>query len=269
MSRAVIVSGDAARGSFQAGVLQMLPFVPDTIYGTSSGALNGCMYAYCSPREIAEEWLSIRSVRDVYAFNWLAALWRPGMFNNGPLLKRVRRIVASGSPKCRVVVTVTDTATSKVHYVDNAAPDFAEAVAASATITGLCCPLETSRHTGWTDGGLRELAPIEKAVSDGHDDITLILSRPWGADYRTNWKPKPFPLTAYSAALRAVDLMLHEIAWNDVLRGLALCKRLTVYAPTTPLQFGLLDICPEVSMQAMAEGRMAKPRVILSDEASA
>lgn len=266
MGKAVVITGDAARGAVQAGMLSVLPFVPDAIYGTSSGALNAALYTFARDgRDIEAEWLSIRSLFDIYAFNWLAALWRPGLFNNGPLeLRMLAYVRRSAGSRCACAVPVTNLATGMTAYGTPAdGPEtFAMAVADSATIPGLCA---ASVDADEVDGGLRELAPIAKALEDGHDDIHLMLSRPYSPVFRAPTKPLPPPLRALSAGLSALDCMLHQIAWGNIQAALPRVRKLTVYSPAMAPDMHLLSFTPAKIRDAIEMGKRVAP-VVVKDE---
>jgi predicted acylesterase/phospholipase RssA len=259
MTRAIVLTGDASRGAWQAGALmQLLGNPPDAVYGVSSGALNAALYNYCGASGIESQWTSIKSLFDIYQFNWVAALWRPALFNNEPLVRRIEKVVADGTPKCTSFAVVSDVKTSIVHYIPNTNERYAESVASSATIPGLCAPL----NSDWMDGGIRELAPIQKALDDGHDDITLVLSRPYNKVFDAAWAPWKGPFKAAAYAMRAVDIMLHEIAWNEIEHYGKLCRKLTVYAPQQVVQSKLLEFDTKKIRWALEDGQRAKPLVI-------
>ena len=253
--RALVITGDGARGAFQAGVLGRLPFVPDAVYGTSCGAINATLFSYCTARELQAYWQEVDGIFGVYRFNWLAALWRPGVFHSDPIERKARELVKR-RPRCRVVVATTNLVTGETLYVDNRDPNFPAAVAASATIPGLA----TTDHP-LSDGGLRVMAPITRALDDGHRDIDLLMSRPWGPVLPGCWEPR-FPWAASHAAFRAIDIMLHAIGWYNIQEALPRCRSLTVWAPERPLDIGLLDFSPVKIAEAMEAGRACLPLVI-------
>ena len=69
---ALVLAGGSTRGAIQIGMLQVLAehgFVPDRIYGSSVGAINGVGFAADPTREgverMAQIWLRIRR-EDIY-----------------------------------------------------------------------------------------------------------------------------------------------------------------------------------------------------------
>ena len=253
--RALVVTGDGARGAFQAGVLERFPFVPDACYGTSCGAINAALFSYCTGRELTAYWQDVDGIFEVYRCNWLAALWRPGLFHSDPIERKAREI-SLRPPRCPVTVTMTNMATGETRYVDNRDPGFPAAVAASATIPGLC-----TTDSLYSDGGLRVMAPITRALDDGHLDIHLVMSRPWGPTLPGSWPPR-FPWASSHAALRAVDIMLHAVGWHNIQEALPRCRSLTVWAPERPLTIGLLDFSAAKIDQTIELGRQCRPLLV-------
>lgn len=277
MTRALCITGDAARGAFQAGVLTNLRQSDFShVYGTSSGALNATLFAFAQrSQEIVDEWLSIRGLTDFYAFNWLAAAWRPGLFNNRPLVRKIGDFIRGRLPALPVTVTTTDLRTSQVWYYDpqkgykdwrddwRPDPNFPAHVAASATIPGLACTLDAEDQFK-DDGGLVDLAPMLVALDDGADDITLLLSRPWGALWDPDWvNPMPWPFKALGAGMRAIEILLQTVAWREIQQAIAdpRLKRLTVYAPDYVIPMHLLDFDPVKMKAAVDAGARAVPFV--------
>lgn len=262
MTRAIVLTGEGAAGAYQGGVLSGLK-VDDfhAAYGTSSGALNATLFAFRGDPEA--EWMAMRGLRDAFAFNWLAALWRPALFNNGPILKKIERIALWKKPAIPVCVTITDLQKGTAHYsrcYHPATKRWCEDAAASATIPGLACPVRTGRSLA-VDGGAKDNLPIRRALLDGHDDITVVLARPWDKDEQT-WRPSfPPPFRWVDSIGGAMSLIIESLVWWEIQAALEdpRLKSLTVYAPSHQILMNMIDFKPAMMQAAFRKGVETKP----------
>ena len=223
MKTAFVFSGEGARGAYQAGILRALAkqgIEADAVYGTSSGALNATGYSYLGTERLAEVWLGIHDVSQIFKGNGIAALWRTGAYNAMPLHKMVSNIVGKNDPWCPVTVTRVNLLNGGLDYaVDGEmAPDeFVDAVVASASLPGLVEPHEAQ----WVDGGIRVITPLRKAIRDGADRLCVILGSPPTIQPWEELPPLvnlgPFkPFRAAMAAFRSLEIALHQIMMSDI-----------------------------------------------------
>lgn len=262
MGKALVVSGDAARGCFQGGVLSQLEARDfDAIYGTSSGAINAVLFSYLNFREIEAAWKGISGISDLYEFNWLACLWRAAIFNNTPIVERIERILKTHRPVLPVTVSTTNLRTGELRYWNNLDEEpemFAQAVASSASLPGLCCSLHDEFMS---DGSLRARIPIIQAVADGHTDITLLVADCYPDPYRT--QALNFWPGAVASLWRTADIMFKAAQFEVVNAVLPQLDKLTVYAPEEPLKMSYLGFDPADIARNFHLGRLAEPLVIL------
>jgi len=273
MARALVLSGGGSRGSFQAGVLTKLSTLNyDAVYGTSAGALNATLFSYLNTENIESTWSQINSIDDVFQFNGLNAVWSPGLYNNSLLIAKAFAIVSSNPAKMPVTVTVTSLRSGTVSYSNNSLPakDFAVAVANSATIPGLCCNLN---DTDSVDGGVVANIPIEQAILDGYDEITVVLAMPYSQKVPPDAAPASLSFNlpedisyfvpAIGALIRSLEIMFNVAIWGPIQAALPLCKSLTVYAPDiSTANDSFLDFSAGAIMAGIAQGKAALPLIL-------
>ncbi len=186
---ALVLAGGGIRGAVQIGMLQVLAehgFVPDRIYGSSVGAINGAAFAGDPTREgverMTETWLSL--TRDsVYPQSRLHGPWlyfqqRDSVYANSGL----RKIVEGGITYERLedaVVPVEVVATSltdgQEHWFTYG--PVPEAVLASAAIPAIFPPVEIDGDR-YIDGGVVDNVPIRRAIESGATRIVVLLCTP-------------------------------------------------------------------------------------------
>jgi len=250
MKTAFVLSGGGANGDFEVGVLQQLTekgIKPDALYGTSTGALNAAGYSFAGMAGLLATWQSIKGFSDIFGSkNWFSLVLDllfgkgKGIYTTAPLMGLVKKMVV-GNPKIPVTITMVNMRTGALEFV-GAAPfsmkngpiTFQESVVASATT-----PVLNDLFNGvWADGGLRDIAPLRKAIDEGADNIYLILASPFTEN-------QPFdtdPGNVVDTLQKTLGTLVHQIFWSDV--NTCIHKNndpakkkisLTVYAPLTPL----------------------------------
>lgn len=205
-------SGEGARGSIQAGITKSLidqGIVPDITVGVSSGSVCAASYSYLNADGLIKLWNSIDNILDVFGFNY-NFLWKSGVLNSKPLLKKVTNIVHD-NPLCESIVSKLNIETGEIKYVSNKLVDkqeFINSVVGSIAITTLI-----EDKDGWVDAGSRVLTPIDHAVSLGCSDIYIITGRPMELPY---WKKPQGWLSLFKFGLRALDISLYELMLRDI-----------------------------------------------------
>lgn len=242
MTTAVVLSGGGAKGGFEVGALRRIvqDRSPAAYYGTSVGALNAVTMALHGINRLEEEWRSIRGQEDVIEAKFPLALpWSTGLYTMKPLRDRILRTIHSGSgvPLARGVVCYCDMETGAVLYdeVRNW-----QTIARSAEASA-CIPVAMELVEGrFADGGLREQTPLRIAIDEGADEIIVVLCNPVRNLLDAGWKPK-FP-HLLSTAMRAADIMAHEIFLND----LKVCRKKNTLEGYK--QITLKVIAPEIQL---------------------
>ncbi len=266
MKTVCVMSGGGAKGDYQVGVLKKLKENNrsfDGYYGTSVGALNSIGMSYGGISELEKVWRNIKGKGDILSFNTLSFLWSSGVYSLSPLKKLISQFVSDKTYyMAPVTVCQVDLRSGKIEYVSNdkSSPEkFADAVCASCAIPGVM-----EHVNGYVDGGVREQAPLYKAIQDGADKIVVILCNPITPDPLPYEMPSGM-LKSIKIAPRAMDIMEHETFVNDIVKCLDYNNRedkkkieLEIYAPSTPLH-DTLDFDPKKISEAIELGYNASP----------
>lgn len=274
--RALVLSGGGAKGAYQVGVLKRWLLEEGREYeivcGVSVGALNAAALSQAKlwdPRKAYEYldgvWNRVENekIRRWWFGWWLAALWKPSVYDSTPLEKWVQSeldqnlIRASGR---RVRVGAVNLETGEYVTATERRADFTKWVLASASFPAFFKPVSIE-GTEWTDGGVRNVAPLGEAIREGATEIDVIMcSNP---EVPSKWKVSG--RNALSHALRAVDLMSDEIVRGDLreaglknelaeLSGKYRNVRINVQQPNVILTDDSLDFSPEKVRVMRARG---------------
>jgi predicted acylesterase/phospholipase RssA len=209
-------TGEGARGAVQAGMalgLHREGIDADFTIGISSGSICAASYAYLGPQGLADMWMEVSGIFDVFGFNWDFP-WRTGILNQRPMERIVRKAVQN-EPICESVVVRMNIGDGSMDYVSNmsrTAEEFGDAVLGAVAITAL-----VEDRGGWVDAGSRQLAPLEQCIEAGCDEIYVIMGR------RFEIEPMPVPtgfMRAVKMAYRALDISLTEIMMRDITKCL-------------------------------------------------
>lgn len=175
-----VLSGGAARGAVQVGMLQTLfeaGITPYGLVGTSVGALNAAFLAWEPTldrvHDLAERWQQLRT-RDIFpggTWSRLAHLAQghPYLFSSTAL----RSLIAEWVPErrledlpTRLRITTTPLAGSSATYHDRG--DLAPLLLASTAVPGVFAPVDLQADDGrlipHVDGGVADLVPIAGAL---------------------------------------------------------------------------------------------------------
>lgn len=183
---ALVLAGGGTRGAVQVGMLQVLAehgFVPDVVYGSSVGAINGVSFAGnptpAGVATMAEVWQSL--TRDtIYPQGrlhgpWMYVTQRPGVYANSGL-----RDVLSGSlPFARleetripVEVVATSLADGREHWFTSGSA--VDAILASTAIPAIYPPVEID-GASFIDGGVVNNVPLARAIEAGATRVVVLL----------------------------------------------------------------------------------------------
>jgi NTE family protein len=186
---ALVLGGGSSRGAIQIGMLQVLAehgFVPDRIFGSSVGAINGVGFAADPTREGVERmtqvWLQIRR-EDIYPQGrlhgpWLYLQQRDAVYANSGL----RAIVAEGFPHERLEDAVVPVEVVATSLTDGGERWFTygpavDAVLASSAMPAIFPPVEINGEK-YIDGGVVDNVPIQRAIDAGATRIVVLLCAP-------------------------------------------------------------------------------------------
>ncbi len=186
---ALVLGGGSTRGAIQIGMLQVLAehgFVPDRVFGSSVGAINGVGFAADPTREGVERmtqvWLRIRR-EDVYPQGrlhgpWLYLQQRDAVYSNSGL----RAIIEEGFPHERIEDAVVPVEVVATSLTDGGERWFTygpavDAVLASSAMPAIFPPVEIDGER-YIDGGVVDNVPVQRAIDAGATRIVVLLSSP-------------------------------------------------------------------------------------------
>lgn len=266
--RALVLSGGGAKGAYQVGVLRRWLVEEERQYdifcGISVGALNSAALAQVPKNDPVGAYKKLSGIWDRvenrkirgWWFGWyLAALWKPSVYDSTPLEKWVAEeldpeLIRTSGQKLRVGSTSWDT--GNYHVADETSDNLRDWVVASASFPAFFKPVKIHGEE-WTDGGVRNVTPLGEAIRAGATEIDVIMTgnpdapaEPWDPPMRT----------ALFRALRAIDLAMDEVVRGDLKEaGLKndLAERgapykhikINLQQPSIPLKEDTLDFSPE------------------------
>jgi NTE family protein len=186
---ALVLAGGGPRGAVQIGMLQVLAdhgFVPDRIYGSSVGAINGVGFASdptpAGVEHMAQIWLGL-SREDVYPQGrlhgpWLYLQQRDSVYSNSGL----RKIMEEGFALDRLEETAVPVEVVATSLIDGRERWFTygpaiDAVLASMAIPAIFPPVEIGDER-FIDGGVVNNVPIRRAIDAGATKIVVLLCAP-------------------------------------------------------------------------------------------
>ena len=250
---ALALSGGAASGAWQAGVVAYLLGEKrrryQTVTGVSVGALNGARLAehplgreYEAAKELVADWESIKSASDIYKPRFLgmlpsALIWalfrKRGVYRTYPLVKRVKE-GSRGRPPLdagkmrssdkRFVCGAVEWGSGTYRTWDEQSPDIIDAVLASAAFPVFFESVKVG--AGWyTDGGARTVTPIRAAIDQGATHITVVSCSPEAVG-----KSKVDP-RGLDQAKRALGIALDEVDIDDFKKAMLVNELVRAGAP--------------------------------------
>jgi NTE family protein len=204
--QALVLSGGSIKGAFEAGAVKAFiekGFRPDCIFGISVGSLNGTFLAneLALQKKRGEEidWSKASEVLWNFWFNRINSpkdlvktksnFWLLLSLNWGLLFKKFDSILDT-TPLRNLLYSIVDADvikntpvelnvgtvnvyTSEIKYVSPSEPNFLKYVMASTAIP-VTMPAEFINNMPFLDGGLRDVAPIGRAINDGATQLAVI-----------------------------------------------------------------------------------------------
>lgn len=228
MTHALVLAGGGANGAYEVGALRYfikkLKIDFPILTGISVGALNAAILAQYpsgqeeeSYEEMLRIWNLIRGNKSVYR-NWpwwgkIAAIKKHSVYCTAPLRKLVYDhldVAAVASSGKELSVGAVDLISGELDYWDERSTDIAAGVLASSAFPVMFEPVYAHGRI-YTDGGVREVAPLRKAIELGATKILVVTpdtANP-AEDRRRKW-------TSIDVAIRSLGLMMDEILDNDL-----------------------------------------------------
>ncbi len=205
MSKILVLAGGSVKGAFQAGVMKAMMergYQPDAVYGVSVGSLNAAYFVNRlgmqaltggpisftdASQDLWDFWetritspKSLSKPFNIFQLG-LTALRKKfkGLVDTQPLrnllteVLSIRNLHASPISLKIGAVNIMD---GTVYYVDASEEYFLDYLMASSAVPILMPVVKINGETrrSFLDGGLRDVAPIKKAVDDGASHIVCI-----------------------------------------------------------------------------------------------
>ena len=205
MSKILVLAGGSVKGAFQAGVMKAMMergYQPDAVYGVSVGSLNAAYFVnQLGMQALTGGPISFTDAsQDLWDF-WETRITSPkslskpfnifqlgltalrkkfkGLVDTQPLrnllteVLSIRNLHASPIDLKIGAVNIMD---GTVYYVDASEEYFLDYLMASSAVPILMPVVKIHGETrrSFLDGGLRDVAPIKKAVDDGASHIVCI-----------------------------------------------------------------------------------------------
>lgn len=299
MKRALVLSGGGCKGAFEVGAIEYLlknEGLDFRIFtGTSVGALNAAFLGQAGNRqellsiakELKELWLGLKGNHSIYKTSRLGvfklifsnSLYKPIGLQN--LIRSKINLQRLFDPATIIKISAVALETGELFYADSRnkelQEDFLLYVLASASMP-LFFPAVPIAGKHWYDGGLRDITPLEAAFKEHPDEIVVIITNPLGSRFEAVL-PQVKPGGAIRAILRTIEILLSEIATNDLQLVQAINKYwwkytakkpvpIRIIAPQSPLAGEhALDFNPNSIRENMHRGWEAakNPRLLLAN----
>jgi NTE family protein len=289
--KALTLSGGSVKGAFQAGAVKAVfekGFHPGHLFGISVGSLNSTFINHEAGKQGSPaENLDWNLIADNLVRFWQEQVRKPsdlvkkhsilksilsaftgdfnGLVSNIPLHKMVlRNIDPSVLMKSQLKhhVGTVNLFSGEITYADPTCSDFLDYVIASTAMPVIMPGMKIKRLAGqvFFDGGLRDVAPLTQAISNGATDIICILCQP------DLISCEPFnEKNIIRLSERVIDIMTDEIERNDISRAVKINRfmpkdgtpaiegpfkgkrkvRITVIRPLEPLKVDIMKFNPD------------------------
>jgi NTE family protein len=286
MSKILVLAGGSVKGAFQAGVIKALfeqGYQPDAIYGVSAGSLNAAYLVnqfgqqanahlpISYPQAAQDLWdfwelrithpQSLSKPFNLFELGWSALTKKfKGLVDTSPLRDLLQDVLQSRNLSASPVglkVGAVNVLDGAMHYVDPSFENFQEYLLASSAVPILMPVVKINGETrkSYLDGGLRDVAPLQKAIQDGATEVVVIACHTEmieGGDFDSG--------DLLALVDRVMDIAVNEIL-NADLRMQRSEVKLRIIRPKQPLSidiqhFSKMDIRRMLEMgyaQGMSE----------------
>lgn len=205
MSKILVLAGGSVKGAFQAGVIKALfekGYQPDAIYGVSAGSLNAAylvnqfgqqanahlLISYSQAAQDLWDFWELRITHpqslskpfNLFELGWSALTKKfKGLVDTRPLRELLQDVLQSRNLSASPVglkVGAVNVLDGAMHYVDPSFENFQEYLLASSAVPILMPVVKINGETrkSYLDGGLRDVAPLQKAIQDGATEVVVI-----------------------------------------------------------------------------------------------
>ena len=263
MSNILVLAGGSVKGAFQAGVMRALMekgYQPDAIYGVSAGSLNAAYFinqigsqalaghpiSYAQAAQDLWDFWETRITRpdclskpfNIFQLGWTALTKRfRGLVSTEPLRLLLEDVISlrnlNASP-IGLKVGAVNIIQGHIHYLDPSHDEFISYLMASSAVPILMpvVKIKGEDRKSYLDGGLRDVAPLRKAVEDGGKNIVCIachIESIVGGTFDSG--------DLLALVDRVMDIAVNEILNADIREVMAVNQHLSIQAirPPQPL----------------------------------
>jgi NTE family protein len=241
MSKILVLAGGSVKGAYQTGVVRAVfeaGFHPDAIYGISAGSMNASYLVNDFGRSVLDDnghldynqtaidlcnfWINNINTPDSLALRrgtydlGMSAIRRnfEGLLDTSPLREILHNNIQMRNLNASPIglkVGAVDIINGNIVYANPTYEHFLDYVMASSAIPILMPVVNIGglKKMAYLDGGMRDVAPIKKAITDGADEIVCIACHTRDIDGGN------FP---YGNLLALVDRVM-DIAVNECLNA--------------------------------------------------
>ena len=248
---ALVLEGGGMRGVFTSGVLDWMIDHDITfpyLVGVSAGSSNALSFAAHQRGRAKYTFSDLQVERH---FLGIHNLWRHHSIMDMDLLYRElpEKIwpydyEAYRTNPMRVESVATDCLTGEAVYLEEKErPERIIDIVRASSSLPFACPVAYVDGHPMLDGGIADSIPIERAMSQGYDNITVVLTRNKG--YRKPNKPSTIPPFFYRhyPALREA-IRTRNLRYNkqmELIERLEAEGRITVIRPVNPITVGRME----------------------------
>ena len=205
MSKILVLAGGSVKGAFQAGVIKALfekGYQPNAIYGVSAGSLNaaylvnqmgqqvnaGTPLSYPQAAQDLWDFWERRITRpeclskpfNIFQLGWTALTKKfQGLVDTRPLRDLLADVLQDRNLHASPVglkIGAVNIMEGVMHYVDPSFENFQAYLMASSAVPILMpvVKIDGQKQKSYLDGGLRDVAPLQKAIQDGATEVVVI-----------------------------------------------------------------------------------------------
>lgn len=235
----VVMTGEGARGAYQAGLLKRLEMQNkieiDMCYGISSGAVNSVYRGQYGLSGPCAMWQKVKSITNIYSISVNSILFGNGFLNAKPVYKRAKKLLSTEGFEdgCDWKIAIMDIEEARLFYLAKRVAlemetDLAcDYVSSAVKIPGL---VHVDRYA---DAGALELNPVGKAIADGYKTIHLITGV---LPDQAKWvSPKRTLFRQLAYGFRSLDITMKLMMFDDLSKEIPKGVVIHVYGPTEML----------------------------------
>lgn len=189
----IVLSGGGGKGTYQVGVLKYLSEIgffehgPSYVGGVSVGSINAAAVAQHSKEDfnlsidnLEKFWLEdVTATSDILHFRfprYLAGFWKLSLGKATKLEKILQKRIDVDKVRksnVKLEISAVNIRNGKIKNFDNTDPFLIQGILASAAYPFAFPPVKIEDSI-YIDGGVRDLAPLKRAIKHGVDNIVCI-----------------------------------------------------------------------------------------------